>query len=250
MTKQNKTSKAPGKPKVNRPKIQRGKTMMGDNADVVDIKPMHTGRLGVRESVVVAWGRMNPPTIGHQRLVERVREVATEQNADSLVFLAKALNESNPLTYAERVELAVEAFGGDVTVVEENVVTNPITLGKFLSEMYNHVTIITGDDQAADYQRIFNTYNGKEFTFESVDVQVLSRHGDSLNENISATQMREYVENGDLASFEQGLPPALRNKTSQIFERVKYGMDVQQKLNVKPSTLQEVARHTILKRRG
>lgn len=245
-----KNSKAPGKPKVKRPTAAKGRTLMGDKADEVNIKPVGHPSGRIRESVVVAWGRMNPPTTGHRRLVQEVARLAAEKDADGILLLAKTSGGAkNPLTYSERVQLAEEAFGDLVQVVDEASVKDPITLAKYLAEHYKNVTIVTGADQTADYTRILNTYNGKEFTFESTEVVSLDRSGEDLAEQISATQMREYVEANDPEAFAAGLPETLRRHATKVFEQVKFGLNIQKILTEEATTLKDVARRTIISRR-
>jgi purine-nucleoside phosphorylase len=56
----------------------------------------------IRESkdnhAVLAFGRMNPPTIGHGKLVDKVKEIAKEHNASHHVVLSHSQDKTkNPL---------------------------------------------------------------------------------------------------------------------------------------------------------
>lgn len=42
----------------------------------------------VDENVVLSFGRMNPPTIGHQKLMRKIVEVAKRNNAIPMLFLS------------------------------------------------------------------------------------------------------------------------------------------------------------------
>ena len=67
------------------------------------------------KKVVFTFGRINPPTIGHQKLVSKVESVAKTARADSRVYLSHTqTNKKDPLPYSEKLKLARKAFGSSV----------------------------------------------------------------------------------------------------------------------------------------
>jgi len=183
------------------------------------------GQIVESKTAVIVFGRMNPPTIGHQRLVSEARDVAARENGHPMLFLSPTNNRNNPLTNTQKHSIITEAFG-DIVDVREELFSNPITLLQSIAESYDTLIWVTGADQAGDYTRIVETYNGSDFVFESASVVSLSRDGAILNENISATQLRQAVVNGDRETFSRGLPPLLRDKAEIIFEQVLDGITV------------------------
>lgn len=215
---------------TDRPKLKRGKTHSGQRAAEIVVRPALNVVREEADTAVVAWGRMNPPTIGHLRLVEAVSSKAAELGGYPMLFLSKTMNERNPLSLNERLDLVTDAFGDMVHIEEAAEVTDPITLLKYVSEDFKNVVVVTGPEHAADYSRFFETYNGKEFNFDSMNLVVLGRDekASQLEESISATQMRKWALEGASDLFESGLPQALKMDSEHIMEMVRYGMSLQE----------------------
>ena len=56
-----------------------------------------------RSIAVFAFGRFNPPTIGHQKLIETVLSTAEKANGKAYLFLShKQNNKTDPLTFQEK----------------------------------------------------------------------------------------------------------------------------------------------------
>lgn len=209
-----------------RPKLRRGRTHTGERAAEIVMRPALKMMREDTDTAVVAWGRMNPPTVGHARLVERVAELAEDVGGYPMLFLSPTVGVKNPLTLNERLDLVTDAFGDFVNIEEAESVVDPISLLKYVSEHFDRVVVVTGEEHKADYERFFRDYNGKEFTFESCQVTTMTREkgSESLDESISATQMREYALNQDIEKFTAGLPQALKMDADHIMERVAFGI--------------------------
>ena len=55
---------------------------------------------------VVTFGRMNPPTVGHQKVVDKVKAEATKQGAKPYVYLSHSLDKKkNPLEYNTKLNI-------------------------------------------------------------------------------------------------------------------------------------------------
>ena len=68
------------------------------------------------KKLVFTFGRMNPPTVGHQKLVDKVNSIARSQKADARVYLSHSQNnKKDPLDYDTKISLAKKAFGSSVT---------------------------------------------------------------------------------------------------------------------------------------
>lgn len=204
-----------------------------------DIKIMDSRGRPIRESTaVVVWGRMNPPTIGHEHLVNEASNIAKEVGGVPLLFLSKTVGKNNPLTLSERTELVQEAFGDQIFVIEFES-SNPINIFKYISETFKDIIVVTGEDQAKDYNRILNDYNGSDFVFESVEVKTVGKREDSsldLVESMSATKLRKAASENDIVMFAQGVPSKLQGKVTQIFEQVKTGLAL---YNTQPKSLKD-----------
>ena len=64
-----------------------------------------------KKTAVVAWGRMNPPTIGHQKVLDVVNQHAQKFMGDPILFLTKTQKpKTDPLSFAEKLHFAQEMF--------------------------------------------------------------------------------------------------------------------------------------------
>ena len=121
------------------------------------------------ETAVFTFGRMNPPTIGHKKLVDKVSSVAKTANADSYIFLSHSQDkEKNPLSYRDKLSIAKNAFGN---IVKSSNAKTVIQVLKELEKKHKHVIMVVGSDRVQEFTRILNTYNGKDFNFVTVEVQ-------------------------------------------------------------------------------
>ena len=99
-----------------------------------------------KKVAVVTFGRMNPPTIGHQKLVDNVLRVAKQNSADPFVFLSHTQKkDKDPLDYNTKIAIAGKAFG---KVVKKDAVNNPFdVVYKMRDEGYTHVFFVAGSDR-------------------------------------------------------------------------------------------------------
>lgn len=219
-----------------KPKKKRmGKTVLGGKQNEIVLHPRvkritSFGKIVESRTAVIAYGRANPPTIGHERLVTEAANIAEEIGGHAMMFMSPTNNSKNPLTDTQKLFYVNEAFGRIVDVREE-MFSNPITLLQALAESYDHLVWVTGDDQFKDYNRITETYNGKDFDFKSTRVVSLVRDGDQINETISATQMREAASSGNREAFAAGLPTHLREHVDNLFEEVSAGIAIHENVD-------------------
>ena len=120
------------------------------------------------KKVVFTFGRMNPPTVGHQKLVDKVKAEAKKQSADARVYLSHTQNKKkDPLDYNSKVKYATKAFGSIVTK------TNAKTIIQVLKELqsagYTDVTLIVGSDRIPEFKKLLTKYNGKDYSFNSIN---------------------------------------------------------------------------------
>lgn len=181
-----------------------GRTATGQQPNQIITEPTEEDL----QEVFLIFGRMNPPTIGHSRLVEHAKDLAGD--SDVKLFLSHTVNESNPLKYNEKVLLCKLAFGD---IVQESDAKDIFQVLKELDGFYDKVTILCGSDRIDEWQERIPQYNGSEFNFKSIDFVSMDRSGDELNEQASATSIREKIKEGD-ESFIKLIPENLRFKAA------------------------------------
>ena len=178
------------------------------------------------KTAVAAFGRMNPPTIGHEKLVDAIRS----QDGDHYLFLSQTQKpKDNPLPFDIKKEFAKAAFP-DVNVGHESVRT-PIQMLQMLEKLgYTDVIYIAGSDRVEQFEKLFNDYNGKEYNFNSIKVVSAGERDPDADgaEGMSASKMRAAAAAGDKEAFAQGLPKRIQSEWENVFSAVRSGMGVKE----------------------
>ena len=178
---------------------------------------------------VVTFGRMNPPTVGHQKVVDKVKAEATKQGATPYVYLSHSQDKKkNPLDYNTKLNTARKAFGSSVTRSDARTI---IEVMVELQKKHKEVTVIAGSDRVAEFKKLLNTYNGKDFTFDKITVKSAGQRDPDAEgaQGMSATKMRTAAQSGDFDSFKTGVPSALKdadikkmyNKIRSVMEEIE-----------------------------
>ena len=192
-----------------------------------------------KKTAVVAWGRMNPPTIGHQKVIDVVKQHAQRFMGDPILFLSKSQKpKTDPLSFAEKLHFASEMF--NIKVDKNTSVKTIIQMFQQLQgQGYDNVILVAGSDRVQQYQDLIDKYNNKpdksgEIPFKFANAKVVSsgeRDPDAEGvAGISASKLRAFAADGDFESFKQGVSG---NETlaKQMFQRVRQGMGIQDDTN-------------------
>jgi nicotinic acid mononucleotide adenylyltransferase len=227
---ENKITKDTKKKPVLNPK--GGKTVTGKPADTIDISPQIEKQVNEqsRGGVVLAFGRMNPPTVGHEKLANKILAVAKQYGAKPMLFLSHSQDKKkNPLDYADKIRFAKKSFGA---MVQSSPAKTLIDVAKLVQVHYKDLYVIAGADRVTEFETLLNKYNGKEFNFDSIKVvSAGERDPDSDSvEGMSASKMREAVKNNNFAAFKGGLPARLRSSAKEVFDLTKLGMQLAEEL--------------------
>lgn len=178
---------------------------------------------------VFTFGRMNPPTTGHHKLVDAVIHHAAKNNAHHYVFVSHTHDpKKNPLNYEKKVGFIKKLFP-KVNVVHTSKAKNIIDVMKHLeSRGHKEVTMVAGSDRVDEFHRLLNRVNGKDYKFNKINV-VSAGDRDPDTEGVagmSASKMRNYAKNNDFPKFSQGVP---RKKYARsLFNAVRKGMNLKE----------------------
>jgi citrate lyase synthetase len=184
-----------------------------------------------KKVAVAAFGRMNPPTIGHEKLVKAVMK----QQGDHYIFLSQTQKpKDNPLPFDVKLDFAKKFFPG-INVGHPQVRT-PIQMLQLLEKLgYTDVVYVAGSDRVESFDKLFNDYNGKEYNFDSITViNAGERDPDAEGaEGMSASKMRAAAAQGNLEAFTQGVPRSALAK--DMYDAVRDGMGLVDKQPVDES---------------
>ena len=161
------------------------------------------------KTAVFAFGRMNPPTIGHGKLVDKVKAVARSNRGDALIYLSHTHNDDkDPLPYDKKIKHAQSAFGRKI--VKKSNSTTVIKVVKEIEKMgYDEVIMVAGSDRVDEFKRLLTKYNGpgKDWNFKKVSVVSAGQRDPDAEgaAGMSATKVRAAAKAKDFNTFKQGV---------------------------------------------
>ena len=181
--------------------------------------------------VVFAFGRFQPPTTGHELLVDKVKRVASIQKADHVIFASRTHDKkSNPLPVDRKVYYLNRMFPKTNFVAANDEVRTFIEAAKMLSSKYKNLVMIAGSDRIPEYKKILEKYNGDVFHFDTVEVVSAGERdpdADSAS-GMSGTKMRLAAVDSDYKKFKTGLPRSLTDLDGRrLMNEIRQGMGIE-----------------------
>jgi phosphopantetheine adenylyltransferase len=182
--------------------------------------------------IVFSYGRMNPPTAGHSKVVDKVKSHADSIGANHAVVVSHSQNKKdNPLHHEHKKEY-LKHIHPDVNF-EHSTKEHPhflAQLKKFNQEGHTHATMVVGSDRVKDFKSLAKKYNGKEYNYKKINI-LSAGHRDPDAEGvagISGTKMRNHASNNDFKSFKAGLHPNHSDDhAKRLFKATRQGMSLQ-----------------------
>ena len=174
-------------------------------------------------TAVMAFGRMNPPTIGHQKLVDKIKSLP----GDPYLFLSQTQKpKTDPLDFATKLKFARRFFPG-VSTGAPDVKTIIQALSKVENMGYSELIYVAGSDRVDSFEELLNKYNGAgDYSFDTINVVSAGERDPDAEgaEGMSASKMRELARAGDFEQFAQGVPdPKLAR---ELYDAVRKGMGI------------------------
>lgn len=194
--------------------------------------------------LVMLFGRMNPPTKGHEENVEGMKKMSQRHGADHLVVASHSQDaKKNPLSPDVKLKHLKRAFP-DTNVItsskEKPTIMHHAT--DAYKKGYTHLTVVAGADRVPEYERLLKHYNGKfndevgspvrhgGYQFKSIKVVSTGER----TKGVSGTDMRNHAQNNDFKSFQANLSAAMRknpNHAKELFQDVRRGMGLNEDIN-------------------
>ena len=181
------------------------------------------------EGVVITFGRFNPPTVGHEKLLKSAASEASRLGYDLKIYPSRSVDaKKNPLQPGAKIEYMKKMFPDYEESIKDDpnartifdVLTGAFNLG------YKAITIVVGQDRLSEFQSLAQKYNGDLYDFE--DLQVISggaRDPDSEGiEGMSASKMRDAVAKDDFKAFAKGIPNIGNMEKKNLFNLIQKSM--------------------------
>ena len=188
---------------------------------------------------VLAFGRMNPPTTGHEVLVNKVKDVAKQYNASHHVVLSHSQDKSkNPLSARQKLKHAQRFFPNTNLSVSNSESPNFLTqAAKLHKKGVTHLHMVAGSDRVPEYKELLQKYNGTHegalFNFKEIHVHSAGQRDPDAEgtEGMSASKMREHAKTGNFKEFKKGIPGHVKNDhAKELFADVRNSMGVREHL--------------------
>ena len=187
--------------------------------------------------ITVVFGRFNPPTVGHEKLLQAAEKAA--QGGDLKIYPSRTQDaKKNPLDPDMKVSFMRKMF----PKYEEQIVNDSEMISIFnvlttaYEEGYKNVNIIVGSDRQAEFENLANKYNKDLYDFKQIRVISAGvRDADAEGvEGMSASKMRKAVTDDNYDAFKQGTPKGLNDgEVRSLYDAVRAGMGVKKKKEVK-----------------
>ena len=183
-----------------------------------------------KKSIVFAWGRFNPPTIGHEKLLDRVARVrANEMRIYISMSNDPQKNPLNPRLKLDYMKKIFPRYARKIMLPRTNIVIDIIT--DLYKEGFTDLKMVAGSDRVQEFKKLFTTYNDVKsrhgyYNFDSIEViNAGERDPDAEGATgMSASKMRAAAKANDLKSFEKGLPNF--RDVEKLFKDVRRGMNL------------------------
>lgn len=181
--------------------------------------------MALLKRAVIAFGRMNPPTSAHIKLINLVATHAKDFNADPYIFLSKKVdNKRNPLSLERRLYWLSKIMELPSFVKESPIEINSfIDCLKYFSGKYTNLTVLCGSDRMSEYGRIMHDYNGIEFDYYSTHLISI---GDRSKDTMSSSAVRKTIIDNDFKNFKELYPMLNDDDCSEMFSQLTCSMNI------------------------
>ena len=179
--------------------------------------------------IAFTFGRFNPPTIGHEKLINAVKAAAGKYR----IYISKSHDiKKNPLDYNTKMQY-LNAMFPTANISNDKMRTILEIVVSLYNEGWENITMVVGDDRIAEFDKMLNTYNGVEgkahgyYKFDSINVVSAGERDPDADgaEGMSASKMRAAAVANNYDNFKQGLPSTFEHG-EQLFKDVQQGMNL------------------------
>jgi predicted nucleotidyltransferase len=192
---------------------------------------VHEEYLSEAKSVAFTFGRFNPPTTGHEKLIQKVKSVPAN---NYIIYLSRSEDpKKNPLSARQKLDYMKKMFpqhARNIEINTSNMILDIVT--KLYKQGYTEINMVVGSDRVREFDTILKKYNDVKsrhgyYNFDKINVVSAGERDPDAEGTMgmSASKMRSAAERGDVKSFSQGLPKGFRD-VERLFKDVRRGMNL------------------------
>ena len=185
-------------------------------------------------AISITFGRFNPPTVGHERLIAKVAKEAKSNGGEYRIYPSRSQDpKKNPLDPGTKIKFMRLAYPDHANAIvdSDNMRTIFDVLSALDSDGYSSVNIVVGGDRVSEFNSLATKYNGDLYTFDEIKVTSAGgRDPDAEGvEGMSASKMRKAAVEGDFDTFDDGLTKDLSKKDREaLYLTLRQSMQVEE----------------------
>ena len=188
-------------------------------------------------TLTIAFGRFNPPTTGHEKLLDTV--ASSSDDGDYVIVPSRSQDpKKNPLDPDTKVSIMRQMYPKH----SERIVNDPgnrtifDVLKKAHMDGYENVRIIGGADRVKEFEKLTTNYNGKLYQFGNVEVRSAGERDPDAEDNVtgmSASKQRKAAAEGDFKTFAKGVPATMNQKQArELYNTLRSAMNIKEGWNL------------------
>ena len=183
------------------------------------------------KGAVFTFGRFNPPTTGHAKLVDKLKK-ETRGGYEPLLFTSHSNDrQKNPLSHKDKIKYLRRFFGRIVVDADARTVFD--IANELYFKGYRKVRMVVGSDRIKEFDMLLNKYNGVKarhgfYKFDSIEVVSAGERDPDMDDvsGMSASKMRAYAEKGDFDAFSDGVPTRNKRDKELLYKDIRKGMGI------------------------
>jgi hypothetical protein len=188
-------------------------------------------------TLTIAFGRFNPPTTGHEKLLDTVS--TSSDDGDYVIVPSRSQDpKKNPLDPDTKVSIMRQMYPKH----SEKIINDPANrtifdvLKKAHNDGYTNVRIIGGGDRVKEFENLSGNYNGKLYAFDNIEVRSAGERDPDAEDDVSgmsASRQRKAAAEGDFKTFAKGVPSTMNQKQArELFNTLRSSMNIKEGWNL------------------
>ena len=189
------------------------------------------------KTVYFTFGRMNPPTTGHEKLMNELSKKSGKN--PYRVYLSQSTDKKkNPLDFKYKVKTVRKFFPKHArsVMLDKKVKTVFDAVTEMYNDGFKNIAMVVGSDRVNEFNTLLNKYNGVKgrhglYNFNKINVISAGDRDPDADDvsGMSASKMRSLANEGDFTQFSQGLPRNVSNSDAKkVYNEVRKGMGLKE----------------------
>jgi len=189
-------------------------------------------------TLTIAFGRFNPPHVGHQQLMDTAAAAAEAEESDYVIVPSRSNDpKKNPLDADTKVAFMRGMFPQHSSRIQNDQNTRTIfdVLKRAHNDGYTNVRIVGGADRVKEFDKLANNYNGSLYQFDNVEVVSAGDRDPDADgvEGISASRLRLAASENDFKTFMSAMPEGFpRREAKQLFDTTRMSMGINEEWGI------------------